>query len=655
MRDFLSSVLLRVKFMTKHQNTVFRVGPNYSGWQSLFCLVGVISYSFLMVFGNSSVMAFALVFAILFVFMGAMKLPKAIEHYRFISKLIASTATCMTYSDLESSIKKSARSMDRWIGIGFIWEASQRQEVREFAVTNWHQHFQTTLNRAIAVRYIREHFLKFCLHPLDSKRTIERTASRVAQVPGYPWIHLIGEEKPLYLTKNDLAGHMAVFGTTGAGKSRFIEHQIAQAIAQGYRVIVLDPKGDHGLRQTMKEFSELVGRGMHFQSLHLGHPEESVHINLLANYSRPAELASRIAETLPGQGGEGQVFIDMGRGVLKTLCESMELVGEKPTFKKLYSYFLDSQPLGIKVLEAYLSPVIGEKAVRELCKSRTLEGKYVAMANAYRNLKSRSSEVDSILNLVERDKESLMKTTISTINLLARLVSSDVGDLLSPNNDKLEDVTFTDTRKLIEQNCVLYVGLDALTDASLARTIGSMFLADLAATAGARYNFEVSPTPVALFVDEAAELMCEPFIQMLNKSHGAQFTICLATQTVADFVAKAGDPAEAMRILANLNNFIALRCNDKETQEFLTARVLKTQVKSVMRSHDVSSTAQSFATQSGSLGERQVEQEAELVPAELLGALPNLEFFGVVSGGHVVKGRVPILLKDAREFKKEGS
>lgn len=641
--------------MTKQNKTVFRVGPNYSGWQSLFCLIGAAVYTCLIFCGKTSVIVFALVFAILLVCMGAMKLPKAIDHYRFISKLIASTTTCMTYSALESSIKKSARSMDRWIGMGFIWEASQRQEVREFAVSNWHQHFRATLNRAIAVRYIRSHFLQFCLHPLDSKTAIERTVSRVAQVPGYPWIHLIGEEKPLYLTLNDLAGHMAVFGTTGAGKSRFLEHQIAQAIAQGYRVIVLDPKGDHGLRQTMKEFSELVGRGMHFQSLHLGHPEESVHINLLANYSRPAELASRIAETLPGKGGEGQVFIDMGRGVLKTLCESMELVGQKPTFKRLYSYFLDCQPLAIRVLETYLNPLIGEKSVTELCKARGQDGKYAALANAYRNMKSRSVEVDSILNLVERDKESLFKTTISTINLLARLVSSDVGDLLSPNDARMEETAFTDSRKLIEQNCVLYVGLDALTDAALARTIGSMFLADLAATAGARYNFEASPTPIALFVDEAAELMCEPFIQMLNKARGAKFTICLATQTVADFVAKAGDPAEAMRILANLNNFIALRCNDKETQEFLTARVLKTQVKSVMWSHDVSATAKSFATQSGSLGERQVEQEAELVPAELLGALPNLEFFGVVSGGHVVKGRVPILLKNVREFKKEGA
>ena len=45
----------------------------------------------------------------------------------------------------------------------------------------------------------------------------------------------------------------------------------------------------------------------------------------------------------------------------------------------------------------------------------------------------------------------------------------------------------------------------------------------------------------------------------------------------------------------------------------------------------------------GSTGERLVEEESELVPPEVLGLLPNLEYFGVISGGYVVKGRVPIL------------
>lgn len=191
-----------------------------------------------------------------------------------------------------------------------------------------------------------------------------------------------------------------------------------------------------------------------------------------------------------------------------------------------------------------------------------------------------------------------------------------------------------------------------MSDSGMARVIGSMLLADLAATAGARYDFDDAPSPVSLFVDEAAELTCEPLTQMLNKSRGAKFTICLATQTVADFVAKAKDSAEAMRILANLNNFIALRCNDIDTQDFFCRRIPKTRITTTMRSHGVSTTSDKLTASAGSVSERIQEEEVDLVPAELLGALPNCEFFAVFAGGHVIKGRVPILVESKDQFKR---
>ena len=36
-------------------------------------------------------------------------------------------------------------------------------------------------------------------------------------------------------------------------------------------------------------------------------------------------------------------------------------------------------------------------------------------------------------------------------------------------------------------------------------------------------------------------------------------------------------------------------------------------------------------------------QEVDLIPAQLLGALPNFEFFAIVAGAHVMKGRIPLL------------
>ena len=38
-----------------------------------------------------------------------------------------------------------------------------------------------------------------------------------------------------------------------------------------------------------------------------------------------------------------------------------------------------------------------------------------------------------------------------------------------------------------------------------------------------------------------------------------------------------------------------------------------------------------------------------MVPADVLGKLPNLQYFASVSGGRIIKGRFPILDPDADE------
>ena len=88
---------------------------------------------------------------------------------------------------------------------------------------------------------------------------------------------------------------------------------------------------------------------------------------------------------------------------------------------------------------------------------------------------------------------------------------------------------FSNVRDLIAQNKVVYIGLDALTDSSLARAVGTMLLADIRAVAGAKYNFADVTGKIRLFVDEAAEVCCEPLIQMLNKGRGAGLIITVAT------------------------------------------------------------------------------------------------------------------------------
>jgi hypothetical protein len=119
---------------------------------------------------------------------------------------------------------------------------------------------------------------------------------------------------------------------------------------------------------------------------------------------------------------------------------------------------------------------------------------------------------------------------------------------------------------LVERAQVVYLGLDALSDSMVGGAIGSILVADLAAVAGGRYNYGVSLTPVNVFIDEAAEVVNDPFIQLLNKGRGAGLRLTVATQTFADFAARTGSEAKARQVLGNINNLVALRVLDAETQ-----------------------------------------------------------------------------------------
>jgi len=188
---------------------------------------------------------------------------------------------------------------------------------------------------------------------------------------------------------------------------------------------------------------------------------------------------------------------------------------------------------------------------------------------------------------------------------------------------------------------VLYMGLDSLSDPMVGSALGSLALADLASTAGEIYNHRL-PVPVNIFVDEAAEVINDQLIQLLNKGRGAGINLFIATQTIADFKARMGDESKAMQVLANANNIISLRVLDTDTQEFIAKKLPMTRYKYVMRTQG-NSAGEGGVITGGNQGERLMEEEGELFPSALLGNLPDLEYLAIFAGGDVRKGRLPIL------------
>lgn len=498
---------------------------------------------------------------------------------------------------------------------------------------------------------------------MDTMMAGTATRDKDQDLPGSPWIHGLnqGREAPVHFPLKSLEGHTLIFGTTGAGKTRAYELMVAQAIHRGDVVFMVDPKGDAELRARMEKECRRAGRADAFVFFHPAFPSTSVRIDPLRNFTRTTELASRISALLP-QDGNAATFTAFCFRVLNLVAQGLVGIGEKPTLKSL-RFYIEGGPdrLLVRWIEAHLNRVIPDwRDQAEPYFTQAHEGKLekmdtitsagdLAVIHYYRRQVARTMEEDEgingLLSLVEHNRVHYGKMIAALIPIMNMLTSGTLGGLLSPDPaDTRDDREIYDTAKMIAGGCVVYLGLDSLSDALVAQAIGSILLADLASVAGAIYNSGQPARPITMFVDEAAEVVNGPFIQILNKGRGAGFQVTMATQTLPDLVARTGDEARARQILGNCNNLICLRIKDGETQEFVVETFGTTFVRTIQQTIGASqSSAHNVAHFSGTAGQSLTWGEQDLFPKHLLGQLPNFHYIAAIAGGRVIKGRLPIL------------
>ena len=480
----------------------------------------------------------------------------------------------------------------------------------------------------------------------DAQSTVGKQQSM-----GLHWIHGVEQdESRVSVPLNDLYGHTLLTGTTRAGKGVTLKLIIAQAIMRDEAVIVIDPKGDEGLRETMKAACAYVGAPERFVYFHPGFAEQSVRIDPLRNFLRGSELASRVAALIPSETG-ADPFTAFGQMSLTNVVNGMLFTHRHPSLATMRRYLEGGvEDLVLDALQAYCNENVSyweERANPYLAKARNTREKALAMGRFYRAEVAKehpSSDIEGLLSLFEHDREHFQKMVASLLPILSMLTSGQIGPLMSPDPSDLDDDRpITDTARIIRNGQAAYIGLDSLTDGMVAGSLGSILLSDLTAVAGDRYNYGVDLRPVNVVVDEAAEAINDPFVQLLNKSGGARLRLYVATQTFADFADKAGSADKARKILGNLNNKITLRTIDGDTQKYLTDGLPETRARYIMRTQSANVNPESPAEFSGGTGERLMEESVPTFPQQLLGNLPNWEYIATVSGGRIVKGRVPIL------------
>lgn len=576
---------------------------------------------------------------------------------RFLSKSTNGELSFCTYAQAAQKCVDPAHAEDVWLGECYPWQSRNCQQAQEILRKDWQSHHAASRLVAEKKRIFKERPLWNLLHYPTYLRTVNEQIKRVASYPGYGWIQNLEPAQDCYMPVQVAQGHSLILGTTGAGKTQTLSFLIFQEICRKPRqaVIVIDLKGDEGIERSMREACHESGRECDFRMLQMARPESSMRLDFCANAARPSDIASRFADAVPDPGGQSRPFIEMARGHLTKICNGLALIGRKPSPKALLHHFRNRVEFAELVLREYIAT---QRSIGVAPEGFELKSAFLKDLGAfYRRHCNRVAEVDAVIELAEIDAQFLQKTTSSMSNLLELLTTGDVGRLFSPDEETDRIEPLTDLRKLIDQRAVVFIGLDALSNSGLARAVGSLLMADLAALAGARYAHERNMNKVAIFIDECSELATEPFVQMLNKARGAGFRMTIASQTIADFTEKLGSKAAQERVLANVNVLLALRTLDAETQQFFSDRCGKTTTQMAEYSTSTAATSQGLLASTKVDSFRVKETEAPLLPAMLLGALPTCHFFGLLSGGYLVKGQIPILvdtLPKAAKGKRNG-
>ena len=529
---------------------------------------------------------------------------------------------------------------DLWLGFGFDWGPTHTQRAAE----------------------IRKRDLKTVMPP-EWFVKLRGAHQAIKQSVGLAWIHGIEEkEEQIYVPLSSIEGHTLVFGTTGSGKTRLFEVMIVQAILRGEVVVIIDPKGDKELCEIAKGACKLAGRPNAFVKFHPAFPSESVRIDPLKNWNNPTEIASRIAALMPSESGSDS-FTQMAWKAVNVVVEGLVYIDQMPNLIKLRrniegdlgqlvenvfkTYFTRNVPRW----ETLIAPLVQRARDGKLPLKLIASPEVLAYIYFYKNEvpeAKREQAVDGLMSMFEHNRDHLGKILSSLVPLLVMLTAGEIGKMLSPDASDMEDHRpIMDTKKLVNGGHVLYLGLDSLSNATVGSAIGSMILADYAAVAGDTYNYidEKNMKRIQMFVDEAAEVVNLPLIQLLNKARGAKVTVTLAAQTLPDFIARMGNEARARQILGNCNNLIALRTKDRQTQDFIVETFGQTEIQVVSKSVGSGNRTEDHGIDfTTNVTYSMQEKSVDIFPPELLGMLQNLHYIAFMSGGRLIKGRLPKLM-----------
>jgi conjugative coupling factor TraD (SXT/TOL subfamily) len=353
-----------------------------------------------------------------------------------------------------------------------------------------------------------------------------------------------------------------------------------------------------------------------------------------------------------------------------TLSALMLALGRKPNYEQITRYGTDIEPLLVDYYEYWLEnkreaigwrehtarieATLSASGGKGIPKNMAGRGHYAQALIQYVKDNNFYDPIANALGMtMGYEKSYFDKLVASLLPLMEKLTTGKIADLISPDYEDMDDERpIFDWQSVINNAGIVYVGLDALSDAEVAGAIGNSMFADLTSVAGQIYKYgqsfglpvKTKPRKIAIHADEFNELIGDEFIPLLNKAGGAGFQVTAYTQTWSDVEAKIGSPAKAGQIGGNFNTLVMLRVKNVETAEILTNQLPEVRLISVMAASSANDTSDptDFADFASKNEDRvSTETAPTLAPSDMV-QLPKGQAFALIEGGQLYKIRMPL-------------
>lgn len=567
-----------------------------------------------------------------------------------------------------------------FLGRGFRWAQQHTQRLRD----TQRPHVQHYSQPGFFYRWTRQKEIAWEHTPILSviakglrSRSRWNPLAPLPAVGGKTALHAVEpNEQPVWMDLGERVGHTLVIGTTRVGKTRLAELLIAQDIQRGDVVIVFDPKGDADLLRRVYSEAKRAGRLSDFYLFHLGFPESSARYNAIGHFSRITEVATRIANQLPNEGNSA-AFKEFAWRFVNIIARALIALGRRPDYQQVRRYINDIEPLfmeygqhcaqGLGIEDWPLQLEEATAQIKERNLPNALRGrqlKTIAMMRLLQESALYDPVFDGLASAFKYDKTYFDKIVSSVGPLMEKLTTGAIAQLISPDyQDEADKRPIFDWMAVIRQKGIVYVGLDALTDTTVAGAVGNSMFADLVSVAGHIYkhgvaspedstlhsekrgfpNREFIPS-ISLHADEFNELIGDEFIPLLNKAGGAGFQVTAYTQTWSDVEARIGNKAKAGQVAGNFNTLIMLRVKELATAEMLTEQLPRVELFSLMSVSgvdDSSDPGSGVDFKSRNEDRISVAEAPMLTPADMV-ALPKGQAFALLEGGQLWKIRIPL-------------